>query len=271
MLSVSDFSCIPQLLSHAHGMILQHTKQTIIMMHSKCDIWSLGVMAYMLLSSQIPFCGQNMKEIARKIMFSDHSFSGRKWAKISKKGREFVSYLMVRDAESRPTADQALKHPWLSGGRKPSLNSKSLHRRHSSESIGGTALASLNLGELQKQPLDSQICTSIENYATYSWMHRLALMVIAYRYTGEETTHLRHIFNSYDVDDSGTVEAEELRTAFALHDKYSDDEIDQIFLAVVRCFTTPIHVCLCPMAKTCRCEQFSYDDCFYISFCCCRT
>ena len=43
---------------------------------------------------------------------------------------------------------------------------------------------------------------------------------------------LRHIFTSFDGDNSGTVESDELRRAFALHDKYSDDEIDQIFSAV---------------------------------------
>lgn len=118
----------------------------------------------MLLSSQIPFCGSDMKEIARKIIFSDLSFSGRRWSKISKHGKDFVSSLLVRDAASRPTADYALKHPWLAGGR-PSFNSKSLHRRHSSGSIGGTALSSLKVPS--QTPLDSQICTSIENYSTY--------------------------------------------------------------------------------------------------------
>lgn len=174
-------------------------------------------MAYMLLSSQIPFCGETTKDIARKILFSDHSFSGRRWSKISKSAKDFVSSLLVRDASARPTADQALKSPWLvGGGRVPSFNSKSLHRRHSSETVGGTK-CQLD-GIPPQMPLDSQICTSIENYSTYSWMHRLALMVIAYRYISEETAHLRRIFTSYDVDDSGTVEVEELRDAFA--DKY---------------------------------------------------
>ncbi|KAL7531864.1 hypothetical protein ACHAXR_006674 [Thalassiosira sp. AJA248-18] len=185
----------------------------------KCDIWSLGVMAYMLLSSQIPFYGDTTKEIARHILFSDHSFSGRRWLKISKKARDFVSSLLVRDPSSRPTADQALKNPWLVGVKKPSFNTKTLHRHHSSETVGGTILSQLKMAP--QMPLGSHICTSIENYSTYSWMHRLALMVIAYRYTGEETTHLRRIFTSYDVDDNGTVEMEELSNAFALHDKYS--------------------------------------------------
>ena len=163
-------------------------------------------------------------------MFSDYSFSGKKWSMISQGGRDFVSSLLVRDASSRPTADQALKHRWLAGGQRPSVDSKStLHRSLSSERRW-TVPSDLKV--LQPCPLDSQICTSIENFSTYSWIHRLALMVIAYRYTGEETTHLRRIYLSYDVDDSGTVEVDELRNAFALHRKYSEEEIDQIFLTV---------------------------------------
>ena len=197
----------------------------------KCDLWSLGVMAYMLLSSEIPFVGRDVKEIARKIMFTDHSFSGKRWIKVSTLGKDFVSHLLVRDVKSRPTADAALKHPWLVDGKKKlSFNSiKSFQRRHSSGSL--SALASFDTH--QKPSLDTKICQSIENYTTYSWIHRLALMVIAYRSTGEETNPLRQIFMSYDVDNSGTVEVDELRQAFILHDKYSKDDIDNIFLALV--------------------------------------
>ena len=114
--------------------------------------------------------------------------------------------------------------------KKLSFNSIiSFQRRHSSGSV--SALASFDTH--QKPSLDTKICQSIENYTTYSWIHRLALMVIAYRSTGEETNPLRQIFMSYDVDNSGTVEVDELRQAFILHDKYSKDDIDNIFLALV--------------------------------------
>jgi Ca2+-binding EF-hand superfamily protein len=59
-------------------------------------------------------------------------------------------------------------------------------------------------------------------------------MVIAYRYTGEETANLLSIFSSYDEDETGTLNVEDLRLQFALHDKYSSDEIDSIFSALVR-------------------------------------
>lgn len=81
--------------------------------------------------------------------------------------------------------------------------------------------------------LDYQICKSIENFSTYSWLHRLALMVIGYKYTGKETAVLREVFSSFDYKNTGTVEVDELRHAFSLYDKYSDEEIDNIFAAVV--------------------------------------
>jgi hypothetical protein len=47
---------------------------------------------------------------------------------------------------------------------------------------------------------------------------------------------LREVFSSFDYKNTGTVEVDELRHAFALYDKYSDEEIDQIFAAVVSFF-----------------------------------
>ena len=153
----------------------------------KCDMWSLGVMAYMLFSSQIPFIGKDMSEIAKKIMRGSYSFSGKQWSKVSKRAKDFVQILLVRDASSRPTADQALRHPWIKGG-SPSASPKRLQRRHSGgecSAFSGTLSRSIN--SPKNFFLDSQICASIENYSMYSWLHRLALMVIGYRYTGSET------------------------------------------------------------------------------------
>lgn len=67
----------------------------------KCDLWSLGVMAYMLLSSQIPFVGRDMSAIAKEIMEGHHSFSGKKWNGISKEGKNFIDSLLVKDVSKR--------------------------------------------------------------------------------------------------------------------------------------------------------------------------
>lgn len=74
----------------------------------KCDLWSLGVMAYMLLSSQIPFVGRDMSAIAKEIMEGHHSFSGKKWSGISKQGKNFIDSLLVKDVSKRLNGVQGL-------------------------------------------------------------------------------------------------------------------------------------------------------------------
>jgi serine/threonine protein kinase len=63
-------------------------------------------MTYMLLSSQIPFVGRDMTDIAREIMRGRYSFSGRKWHGISKEGKDFIDCLLLRDPKKRLNADQ---------------------------------------------------------------------------------------------------------------------------------------------------------------------
>ena len=224
----------------------------------------------MLLSSQIPFVGRDMSEIAKEIMRGRYSCSGRKWKHISEEGKDFIKMLLVKDAGKRPDADQgehtyiiycfttfdlyvyyyniiyklnsfcnvcgriiAIKHPWLQKATSPKR--QTFHRRHSSDCIGGTTYGNTNLASkiAPHLSLDIQICQSIERFSTYSWLHRLALMVIGYKYTGREIAVLREVFASFDYKNTGTVEVDELRHAFALYDKYSDEEIDEIFAAVV--------------------------------------
>jgi len=83
-------------------------------------------------------------------------------------------------------------------------------------------------------------------------------MVIAHRFTAEETSDLRLIFTAFDEDNTGAVDVGELRKAFALHDKYSDEEIDEIFLAVVN------SVLLCRVlgrgCDTCRIFTFRHSS-----------
>lgn len=166
-----------------------------IPLNSKCDLWSVGVVAYMLLSSRMPFSGGDMKEIAAAILWSEFGFVGERWRDVSAHGKDFVSSLLERDAPSRPTADDAIKKPWLSRSLSSSTASKKktdgngrgnvnngnstkfFYRRNSSASVGGTALLPSSLHDpprdglsLGKVALESRILDSIENYSTYSWM-----------------------------------------------------------------------------------------------------
>lgn len=79
----------------------------------KCDIWSCGVITFIVLSGAPPFNGQNDSEIMKKAKVGKFSFAGPMWNKISEEAKDFITKLLTKDQNKRPSAEEALKHPWI--------------------------------------------------------------------------------------------------------------------------------------------------------------
>ncbi len=84
-----------------------------------CDLWSLGVIVYMLLSGAPPFFGSNEEGIKASILKGEYSFPHELLGDVSEDALSFVSCLLTYDEEKRYTAHQALNHPWLEEKCKP--------------------------------------------------------------------------------------------------------------------------------------------------------
>jgi len=82
------------------------------------DIWSIGVITYVLLCGSPPFYGSEEKEVYMKILAADFKFFSPDWDTISKEAKSFITCLLVLIPGRRPTASQCLEAPWL----KPSDN-----------------------------------------------------------------------------------------------------------------------------------------------------
>ena len=81
--------------------------------NEKCDIWSCGVITYIILSGMPPFNGQSDQEIMKKVRVGKFSFSDPCWANVSDKGKDFITKLLTYDVDQRPSAEAALQHPWI--------------------------------------------------------------------------------------------------------------------------------------------------------------
>jgi len=79
------------------------------------DLWSLGVVLFMLLGGYPPFyeSGDDQKALYKKIVNASYNFHDEHWSGVSEEAKDLVRKLLVIDPTRRLAVDQALSHPWL--------------------------------------------------------------------------------------------------------------------------------------------------------------
>ncbi|XP_013397255.1 calcium/calmodulin-dependent protein kinase type IV-like [Lingula anatina] len=82
------------------------------------DMWSVGVITYILLCGYEPFYCDNEKEMYKKIIKGDYMFDAPWWDDVSENAKDLVRQLLKVDPAERLTSSQALEHPWLKGACK---------------------------------------------------------------------------------------------------------------------------------------------------------
>jgi calcium-dependent protein kinase len=175
--------------------------------NEKADMWSIGVITYMLLSSQLPFYGKTRKQIVKQITKGDYDFKGRKWQRSSEQAKDFIRDLLVLDPEERVDGDTALRSTWL-------------NRRHSAT---------------MRVPLEDEeelARASMLRYAGYNKLKKMALMVVAHKSSSEEIGILRKVFQRYDSRRDGSISFEEFCEAMQGFG-HSAADLETMFNAVV--------------------------------------
>uniref|UniRef100_A0A7S2LQ71 non-specific serine/threonine protein kinase n=1 Tax=Leptocylindrus danicus TaxID=163516 RepID=A0A7S2LQ71_9STRA len=83
---------------------------------TKADMWSIGVILYILLGGYPPFIENNQRDLFRKIKAGEYEFHKDYWDGVSKEAKVLISSLLTVDPRRRLSARDALKNSWISQG-----------------------------------------------------------------------------------------------------------------------------------------------------------
>lgn len=94
------------------------------------DLWSLGVIIYLLLSGTLPFDDDDDREIARQTIHDEVDFSYHVWKNVGSDVKQLIKKLLEKDKKDRMKLEEVLQHPWI----LKSSKSLALSRRKSGDS-----------------------------------------------------------------------------------------------------------------------------------------
>lgn len=79
----------------------------------EADMWSIGVITYILLSGASPFLGETKQETLTNISAVNYDFDEEYFSNTSELAKDFIRRLLVKDPKKRMTIDESLEHPWI--------------------------------------------------------------------------------------------------------------------------------------------------------------
>jgi calcium-dependent protein kinase len=168
---------------------------------AQCDLWSLGVIVFILLAGYMPFSGSEAVQ-TRNISEGKYKMKPERWKNVSEEGTGFVKALLQVDPKKRLTCQQALDHHWIVS-------------RHS-----------------YKGEVNSDIVDALRQFGHSTKFKRVCLEMMAWSLSNDERSKVRDYFVMMDKSQTGTITLQELREVLVNKFHIKDAEVSEIFHAL---------------------------------------
>jgi calcium-dependent protein kinase len=183
----------PEVLREVVGTASYVAPQVLMRNYDKqCDLWSCGIIMYIMLCGHPPFRGKNQAELLLKVRDGSFVFDAKVWRTVTRGAKNLITMLLKRDPEERHTAERALTDPWL------------------------LAAAPKNSALLREAPLRDVLVQELRSFSAENRLKKAALHVISRQLSDEHTRELQDIFRALDADNDGMLSLHDLKEGLAL-------------------------------------------------------
>ena len=177
--------------------------------NEKCDIWSLGVIMYILLSARPPFGGRDDDDIMERVATGIYDLESPPFDKVSKSALDLIRKLLTMDPKERINAEQALDHPWFKENKAQELYNQ------------------INDNETIKTLLDN-----LKNYKKTSTIQETALAYLVHHFPQiKDVVNACKLFNQIDKSGDGKISKPELLKGLSerYKSKTLEKDVDEIY------------------------------------------
>ena len=186
-----------------------------------CDLWSIGVIFYVLLSLHLPFAGENIPQVVNNIKHQRQpSFENELWKSVSQQAKDLICKMLKKDPEARISANDALYDEWLI---QPDSDSEA-------EFPNNSLWPSM---PPKNRAMSVSIYNKLLQYNPKTAFQREAMAAICRRMSTDRHIRLTTAFTNIDKDNTGFIYRGDLVAAVeGAGIQISETDIDQIMLKV---------------------------------------
>lgn len=148
----------------------------------KCDVWSAGVISFVLLCGYPPFSGDTDADVLRKVRMGTFEFKSPEWDSISPGAKNIVTQMLTVDPALRPSAEVLLCNAWLKFKGTPEMSH-----------------------------LSPDFVKRLQTFQAFGRLKKVALTAVAQQLPDDEIEELQSTFRSLDRNGDGTLSLEEIR------------------------------------------------------------